>query len=92
MDELTREERIEQYMEEHRKSVAGALVLTFFFGPLGFLYVSIPWGVVLILASLGLAIISPMVPGVIWLVCIIASPFGVADHNKMVWLRAEAQV
>jgi hypothetical protein len=33
------------------RSVLAALVLTFFFGPFGVLYVSIPWGLIWIVVS-----------------------------------------
>lgn len=89
MNELTREERIAQHIEAERKSVAAALILAFFFGPIGFLYTSLVGGVIMTSAALGLTVISPTIPGVIWLVCIFAAPFGVADHNKL--LRAKAE-
>ncbi|MCA8928199.1 MAG: hypothetical protein KDC18_09020 [Alphaproteobacteria bacterium] len=65
------------------KSVGLAFLLTFLFGPLGLLYVSIPWGIVLSLAALILGFVTfGVATGVIWLISIIWAVIAANRHNE----------
>ena len=65
------------------KSVGLAFLLTFLFGPLGLLYVSILWGIVLTIAAVILGVLTfGVAAGVIWLVSIIWAVVAVKKHNE----------
>ncbi len=71
------------------KSMAAALILTFFFGPLGLFYVSILGGIImtsatcvsLLLAVLSFGILSFLVP-ILWAISMIWAALGTDAANK----------
>jgi hypothetical protein len=72
-----------------QKSVATALLLSFFFGPLGLLYASVAGGIVMILLSIIIGIFTVGI-GLIftWIVSIIWAVLAVQMSNKKTAQRA----
>ncbi len=73
------------------KSVAGALILSVFLGPLGLLYASFWGGFLMIL--LGIVVISakfifPII--LLWIICCLWAVFATESHNKKI-IRASQQ-
>lgn len=66
-----------------QKSIGAALVLTFFFGPLGMLYSTVTGGIIMLIIS---AIVAVFTLGFgllfIWPVCMIWAAVAVNNHNK----------
>jgi hypothetical protein len=65
------------------KSPIVAFILTFLFGPLGLLYVSVTGGLVLILAAILSFFILPLIGGIIiWIISIIWGVVGAMNSKK----------
>ena len=65
------------------KSVGLAFILTFLLGPLGLLYVSILWGLVLTVLAVVIGVVTFGVgTGVIWLISIIWAVVAVKKRNE----------
>jgi hypothetical protein len=65
------------------KSPIAAFILTFLFGPLGLLYVSVTGGLVLILAAIVSFFILPLIGGIIiWIVSIIWGVVGAMNSKN----------
>lgn len=68
-------------MSFSKKSRSTSLLLTFFLGPIGLLYASVMWGIVLIIlavATMGTIII----PVLCWVMSMLIGDAYVNDHNK----------
>jgi hypothetical protein len=65
------------------KSMGLALILTILFGPLGLLYVSILWGIVMTLLAAVLGFLTfGIAAGAIWLISIVWAAIAVKRHNE----------
>jgi hypothetical protein len=83
-----RARRIDQYVEEHQRSPSVAFLLTFLFGPIGYLYASLLGGVIFTLVSLFLLAFWPALV-LLWLVLLISAPFTAKGYNKKLRSKAE---
>ncbi|MGB8151145.1 MAG: hypothetical protein WA304_04425 [Candidatus Cybelea sp.] len=64
------------------KSVALALVLTFFFGPLGLLYSSVLGGIIMLVVSVALAAVTFGVSLFLtWPICMVWSAIAASNYN-----------
>lgn len=70
-------------MGQNKKSVVAAFLLTFFFGPLGLLYASIPGGIIMFILDIPVAIFT-LGFGLIFtnLICVAWALIAVNNHNK----------
>lgn len=69
-------------MVKAAKSPVVAFILTFLFGPLGLLYVSVVGGLVLLLAAIASFFILPLIGGIIiWIVSIIWGVVGAMNSK-----------
>lgn len=75
-------------MNLRKKSQFAGIVLTVLFGPLGLIYSSSVWGVVLLVIAF-LTAPTIIVPLLIWLVCIPIGIIAVANHNDSVKIFLE---
>jgi hypothetical protein len=65
------------------KSLAAALLLTFFFGPLGLFYASVTGGVVMLLVTIVAAAFTFGVSVLVtWPICMIWAAIGTSNHNN----------
>jgi len=68
-----------------KKSMGVALILTILFGPLGLLYASVPGGIILIILTLVIALITFGIGALVgWLASIIWAAIAVSSHNRKV--------
>ena len=68
--------------QSQKKSMAAAVILTFLFGPLGLLYVTVPGAILLIVVSIVLGIITLGLGFIVgWLASIIWAIIAVGKHN-----------
>jgi len=86
--EKRRQRRIENYLEEHKKSPVLAFVLALLFGPVGYLYAHAIAGVILTVAAV-LTYSTVIGPFIIWGVCLIGAPLTVQEYNRKLRSKAE---
>lgn len=67
------------------KSMGAALVLTFLFGPLGLLYATVPGGLIMMVVSLLVAVVT-LGAGllVVWPITMLWAAFKVQAHNNRI--------
>ena len=87
--ENTREQRIDNYMKNHRKSIVIALLLTILFGPLGYLYVSVLGGVAFLVLAILLGMVSPAFAAIIWALAVLFAPIEAMGQNRKIRAQAE---
>lgn len=87
--ERDREKRVRDYVEENRKSLVAAILITVLLGPLGYLYVSVVGGAFAILLALGVASFAPPLLVFVWGLCVLAAPFEVIGQNRRLQKKAE---
>jgi len=79
---------IEDYVEVAGKSRMTSFLLTLLLGPLGLLYSSVVWGIILIVVAIAS---SPTVfgPIVVWILSIIMGDSMTVNHNEKLYAQAE---
>lgn len=82
--------RRHRYIEDHGKSIEMAIILTFFFGPFGLLYASVPGGILMMVVAFFCLIfmVANVAVGALlgflgWIASIIWSVLAVQSSNRM---------
>ena len=66
-----------------QKSTGVALALTFFFGPLGLLYASVPGGIIMLVLTVVVGIFTLGIGAILgWIISMIWAVVAVNSHNK----------
>lgn len=75
------------------KSMVASLVLTFFFGPLGMLYSTVSGGLIMIVVSIIVAVVT-LGFGVLitWPICMIWGAVAVSQHNARLMASSTVQI
>ena len=89
-----REQRIEAYVQMHRKSPLAAFLLALAFGPLGFAYASLSGTLTcLIIAALAWLVVPwsivMLLLLLLWVICVLLAPFAALEANRKLATSAE---
>lgn len=84
-----RQQRIDAYVAQNRKSPGVALVAVLLLGPLGYLYVSAGSGLVAIVLAVLAGLLFWPLALVVWALCVVAAPSEAAAHNRKLLAQAE---
>lgn len=79
-----RRQRIEDYIDAHRKSPVAGAVYALVFGPLGCIYSSPKSTFFALIAAVALGLTYPPLIAVVWLACVLMAPSQVRAYNARV--------
>jgi uncharacterized membrane protein YvbJ len=78
----------ESYIETESKSRIVSFILTVLLGPLGLLYSSVVWGLVLTVIAI-ISYATLIVPAAIWVIAILAGDSATYNHNQKIKKQAK---
>ena len=80
----SRRQRINEYIDAHRKSPVAGAVYALIYGPFGCLYTNPASTVIALIVAFGLGLIYWPLVALVWVGCVIMAPFQVRAYNAKI--------